>query len=241
VTLVSPVPVSTFPVGPRLQQDCNVENFEDAQIQRALLVVAQPENLENFEDAESYDPAPVIPVRSVTPDEWSSLARPNVELVDTYDVVNVALASRAQSPEGAVGPSVAISLPGGVEDKDEDASWMDTTCPDQPEGSDGVTPEAPEGSPTPEDILAVSPGASASPFPGEQGVEVPDFQSWAPAIKCMMSHMDDLDEVAAHQQRMIDRAAYDRWVMRRSIKSLAEIAGVPVGKSVLGCQCPGKH
>jgi len=161
-------------------------------------------------------------------------------LADTYDIVNVALASLDSSPEGAVGPSVAFSLPGGVDD-DNDSSWMDTTCPVQPEGSDGVISEAPEGSPSSEDILVVSPGASASPFPGEQGVEVPDFQSWAPAITCMMSHLDDLDQVAAHQQQMIDRAAYDRWVMRRSIKSLAEFAGVPVGKSVLGCQCPGKH
>jgi len=34
-----------------------VEDLEDAQSQRALLVVAQPENFENFEDAASDDPA----------------------------------------------------------------------------------------------------------------------------------------------------------------------------------------
>ena len=205
-----------------------VADLEDGQIQRTSLADVHPEN---FEDAESDDPAPVSPVRSVTPDECSTRE---------CDIVHVALASVDSSPEGAVGPSVAFSLPGGVED-DDDSSWMDTTCPVQPEGSDGVIPEAPEGSPSSEDILVVSPGASASPFPGEQRVEVPDSRSWAPAITCMMSHLDDLDQVAAHQQQMLDRAAYDRWVMRRSIKSLAEFAGVPVGESVLGCQCPGKH
>ena len=158
----------------------------------------------------------------------------------SYVSANSALDSLNRSPEGAVGPSAAFSLPGGVDD-DNDSSWMDTTCPVQPEGSDGVISEAPEGSPSSEDILVVFPGASASPFPEEQRVEVPDSPNWAPAITCMMSHLDDLDEVAAHQQQMLDRAAYDRWVMRRSIKSLAEFAGVPVGESVLGCQCPGKR
>ena len=48
---------------------------------------------------------------------------------------------------------------------------VDTACPGQPEASN-ITPEAPEGSPSPVDSVSVSSGASASPFPEEQRIEV---------------------------------------------------------------------
>ena len=127
---------------------------------------------EKFQDAESDYPAPMIPVSSVTPEEWQVMeseqpdnVMPNVELADTTVVVDVALASIMESPEGADRPSVAFSLPGGV---DRRASWTDTACPVQPEAS-YITPEAPEGSPSPMDILPVSMGASAPTFPGGRG------------------------------------------------------------------------
>ena len=157
---------------------------------------------------------------------------------DTVDVVYVATSSSIESLEGADRPSVAFSLPGGV---DRRTSWTDTACPVQPEGSDGFTPEAPEGSPSPIDILTVSMGASVPTFPGGQGIEVPGFPGFSPSVMSLLNHMDDLDEVAAHQQRMIDRAAYDRWIMRRALRVLARVAGVDTGKPDLGCQCPGKH
>ena len=151
-------------------------------------------------------------------------------MVDTVDVV--ATSSSIESPEGADRPSVAFSLPGGVR-----TSWTDTACPVQPEASEVITPEAPEGSPSPMDSWPVSTGASA----GGQGIEVPGFPGFAPSVMSLLNHMDDLDEVAAHQQRMIDRAAYDRWIMRRALRVLARVAGVDTGKPDLGCQCPGKH
>ena len=198
-----------------------------------------------FEDAVSVDPAPAIPVTSVPPEDWISLAEeertdyviPNLELVVTTDVVEVALAGRIESPEGEVGPSVAISLPEGV----DSSSWSDTACPVPPEVSDGFTPEAPEGSPSSGDILAVPPGASASPFPGEQGIEVLGFSGSTPTVINLMRYVDGLEDVAAHQQRLLDRGSVDRWMMRRSLVILAQLAGVDLEKPDLGCQRTGKH
>ena len=167
-------------------------------------------------------------------EDWQSLVD---NVPDTTDVLDAATAKVMKSLVRTVGPSVAISLHGGV----DGSSWKDTACPGQPEAKDIITPEAPEGSPTPVDILSVSTGASTSTFPWEQRIEVPGFPGLSPSIISLLSHMDDLDEVAAHQQRMIDRGSYDRWIMRRSLRVLARFAGVDIGKPDLGCQCPGKH
>ena len=153
---------------------------------------------------------------------------------DTTDVLDAATAKVMKSLERTVGPSVAISLHGGV----DGSSWRDTACPVQPEASEIFTPE---GSPSPVDSLSVSPGASTPTFPGEQRIEVCGSPGMTPTILSLLSHMDDLDEVAAHQQRMIDQGHYDRYMMRRSLRVLAEFAGLDVGDPHLGCQCPGKH
>ena len=164
---------------------------------------------------------------------------PNLVLADTVVVVDVALASIAESPEGADGPSVVVSQPGGV-DRRRRTSWTDTACPVQPEES-LIIPEAAERSPSPMDSWPVSTGASAPTFPGGQGIEGSGFPGFAPSVSTLLNHMDDLDAVAIHHQRMMDRASYDRWIMRRALRVLARIAGVDTGKPDLGCQCPGKH
>ena len=105
---------------------------------------------------------------------------------------------------------MAFSLPRGV---DVDSSWLDTACPVQPEAS-SFTPEAPEGFPSPADILAVSPGAPATSFPMEQRIEVHGFPGISPAIISLMS-------VAAHQQR----GSYDQWMMRRSLRIFSDVRG----------------
>ena len=118
---------------------------------------------------------------------------------------------------------------------------VDTACPDQPEESQIITPEAPEGSPTPGGILSVSPGAPSPTFPGERGTEVRGSPLLMPMVLNLFARMDHLDEVTACHQRMIDVGNYDRHMMRHSLRVLAEIAGLDLGDPRLGYQCPGDH
>ena len=97
---------------------------------------------------------------------------------------------------------------------------VDTACPGQPEASDFI-PEAPEGSPSPAGSLTMSAGASASSFPGEWRLEVPDFPGVTPAISSLIAQLDDFKEIAALQQRMLDSASYGQCTIRRSLRVLA--------------------
>ena len=245
VTLVPPVPVLPVPSRGRgrgrgylmlLEQSLRrmTQTDSSSRVKEEITGCDQERN-EEFQDAECDDPVHMIPVISVTPEEWRRRTEediPNLELEESRGVMH----GITESPEGDVRSSVALSLPGGV----EDSSAIDAACPEEPEVPD-FTPEAPEGSPSSADILAVSAGASASSFPGGRRAEVPDFPGFAPSISSLITQLDDMEQVAAHQQRMLDRASYDRWIMRQSLRSLAEFAGVKVENQDLGCQCPGKH
>ena len=184
-------------------------------------------------------PAPMIYIPRVRP-EYTTL--PNTELMETPVSMDVATASMEgssededyQSLEGAVGPSAVISPPGSV-----DSPCKDTACPAEPEELH-FTPETLEGPPPPGDSLALFPGASAVPFPEEQRIAVPGFPGLAPAVFGLMSRMDGLEDLAIHQQHMLNRGSYDRGVMRRSLGILAEFAGVDMEKPGCGCQHPGK-
>ena len=208
------------------------EDYVDAQIKRDSPVILSS-GFENFEDEERLEPAPVSPVTSATPEDWQSLVD-NVQ--DTTDVLDAATASVMKSLERTVRPSVAISRPGGV----DGSSWIDTACLVQPEASD-IIPEAPEGSPSPMDILSVSTGASVPTFPGERRIEVGAPPSISPTITSFLSRLNDLDEIDVHQQSVIDQGSYLQYMMRKSMRLLAEFAGVDVGDDHLGCQCPGKR
>ena len=132
---------------------------------------------------------------------------------------------------------MAISLHGGV----DGSSWRDTACPVQPEAKDIFTPEAPEGSPSPVDSLSMSPGAPAPTFPGERRIEVRAPPSISPMITSFLSQLNDLDEIDAYQQSIIDQGSYLQYMMRKSMRLLAEFAGVDVGDAHLGCQRHGKR
>ena len=90
------------------------------------------------------------------------------DLIDVHGMpdlesdLGAASCSSVESLEGAVGPSVAFSLPGGVVSPPVE----DAVCPDQTEEREIITPEAPEGSPTPGVSLSMSPGAPSPTFPG---------------------------------------------------------------------------
>ena len=147
----------------------------------------------------------------------------------------MALSAIEESLEGAAGSSAVFSLPGGVV-----SPCRDTTCPVQPE-EHLFTPEAPEGSPTPADILVVSSGASVPSFPMEPRTEVLDCPAFTPATRNLIAQLDQREVIAVHQQGMSDQASYSRFRMRRSLYDLAKLAGVHVQQSYLGCQCLGKH
>jgi len=160
---------------------------------------------------------------------------PNLKCVDSRAVLDVALSAIEESLEGVVGSSLVFSLPGGV-----DSPCRDTTCPVQPD-EHPFTPEAPEGSPTPADILVVSSGASVPSFPMEPRTEVLDCPAFAPAIRSLIAQLDKMEVIAVHQQRMSYQASYSRFQMRRSLHDLAKFTGVEVRQSNLGCQCLRKH
>ena len=147
----------------------------------------------------------------------------------------MALSAIEESLEGAVGSSAVFSLPGGVV-----SPCRDTTCPVQPEEHLFI-PEAPEGSPTPADILVVSSGASVPSFPMEPRTEVLDCPAFTPAIRNLIAQLDQMEVIAVHQQGMSDQASYSRFQMRRSLYDIAKLAGVKAQQSYLGCQCLGKH
>jgi len=72
-------------------------------------------------------------IEYVSSDDQPESDMPNLELVESRKVMD----SITESPEGEVRSSVALSLPGGV----ENSSVVDTACPAEPEVKD-FTPEA---------------------------------------------------------------------------------------------------
>ena len=258
LTVVRPLPVSVFAEAPTaegraggfldlLEQNQRIfidavrsrpssrgpgETFEGGKGTQRASLVAAPSVTKSCVNAGSLDSAPESPVSSITPEVWTSL------LDDEFDtdMLDATLANLALSPEGEVRPSVALSLPGGV----DNSSVVDTACPAEPEVKD-FTQEAPEGSPSLAGILAVSAGASASSFPGRQGIAVSGFPGLAPAVFGLMVRMDGLEEGAMFQQQMLDHVSDDHGQMRRTLRMLAEFAGVAMAKPDCGCQCPGKR
>jgi len=201
------------PGGPRGEPESNTEYTTNPDCDRKS----------SRDDYEDVDPSM---------DKVSSM--PNLNVMDSSAVFDVALPNVEESLEGVVGSSVVFSLPGGV-----DSLCRDTACPAGPEEHQ-IIPETLEGPPPPENSLAMFPGASAVPFPEEQRIAVSGFSGLTPAVFGLMARMNGLEELAMHQQHMLNRGSYDRGVMRRSLGMLAEFAGVDMEKPGCGCQHPGK-